>query len=1106
MGGQNSKSSVISYEEAVKRISEFEIRRIKEAFRKAATGSNGNFLSKNAFIDEVLCYHTPEKLADWIYYACGGTSKGINFKDLISALVLLTKGNQDEKIRFLWTLYSNDSNQLIIKNDFFKILQNEITYQNRERNSQNENHLTINTLSLFGNSLTSVTFDQFRSWILMHKDATIFSKWLLLDSSISLTSNNEAPTFYQSLAGVTHLEEKDICDLEKRFWQLKSFSLNGQLDLELLSQLLSPLFPTAAINGLFAAFDENCDGHIDFKELCCGISQSTRSPDVERIKFCFKVFDFDRDNTLNNSELEHMINVILDITAKCTMNVLKNVTFEKVLSDVKEFVGRNEKWCNTNQISESLAISQEDFLMWCVQSEINITQPLTDLLFEICHVIFGLRPQCKHLELCIVKGWLSREKLHGYEIGQFWYLVSADWWQKWLLYTTSNTQSTTVSPCSYCKSITTRPAIEYEYDESWNTSNLSESLNNSTDIGDSLSLSSGSSSTSLTRGSPGIIENMPLLAMNPYKHVPSLTGEGGKLKKEIPLVQHRDFELLPEKLYKALKSWYESTLDLPRQVIKPSSTEVLEIELYPVNLKIFKHQQPQQNSNQTSNHTNTWNTISSGYGALATSGYSSVSSQSNSTPKKYLAYLAAFSRLATVRQVTEFLCIRLKLKPDTVRIWHIPQNIDASYVLLEDETLSLEELGITDDNQILLELRNKDLTWPEEIQYLKISQNQTLVQDRRGTVASVQSFYALGVCGLHNLGNTCFMNAALQVLFNTKPLTEYFKQNLHLFELNIHNKMSTKGHLTMRYAELLKEILSAQTRSIAPIKFRFSVSKFAPQFTNGMQHDSQELLAWLLDTLHEDLNRVTEKPYIEIKDSNGRSDQLVAKEAYDAFLKRNNSVIVDLFYGQMKSKVACLTCNTESVRFEPFSLLSLPLPLENFVLCEVLLTKLNGEFPTKYAVKLNSDCKYWDLKNHLSELSNLEAASILICQVDSSQIKYIFTNDQKIISSSALNLYAYELPKIQEVEKTVVEKEVVGNNLKDIQRQKENGSSSKMNGNSTDNKKSQDNEKSVKVSRCFGTNSCMPTNLLCFKVRFSTIILIFYTLLFSFIYLCMYRE
>lgn len=63
------------------------------------TGSNVNLLNKNAFIDEVLCDNTPEKLTDWIFYACGGTSKGINFKDLLSALVLLTKGNQDEKIR-----------------------------------------------------------------------------------------------------------------------------------------------------------------------------------------------------------------------------------------------------------------------------------------------------------------------------------------------------------------------------------------------------------------------------------------------------------------------------------------------------------------------------------------------------------------------------------------------------------------------------------------------------------------------------------------------------------------------------------------------------------------------------------------------------------------------------------------------------------------------------------------------------------------------------------------------------------------------------------------------------------------------------------------------
>lgn len=65
-----------------------------------------------------------------------------------------------------------------------------------------------------------------------------------------------------------------------------------------------------------------------------------------------------------------------------------------------------------------------------------------------------------------------------------------------------------------------------------------------------------------------------------------------------------------------------------------------------------------------------------------------------------------------------------------------------------------------------------------------------------------------------------------------------------------------------------------------------------------------------------------------------------------------------------------------------------------------------------------------------------------------------------------------------------------------------------MNGTSAiDNKKSQDDKSvTVKVSRCFGTNSCMPTNLLCFKVRFSTIILIFFTRFYFHLFYVIHRE
>jgi len=79
-------------------VSDGELRRIREAFKRSA-GTNGNLLSKNAFVQEVLCEGTPVNIGDWLFQACGGSSKGIGFKDLISALVLITKGSQDEKIR-----------------------------------------------------------------------------------------------------------------------------------------------------------------------------------------------------------------------------------------------------------------------------------------------------------------------------------------------------------------------------------------------------------------------------------------------------------------------------------------------------------------------------------------------------------------------------------------------------------------------------------------------------------------------------------------------------------------------------------------------------------------------------------------------------------------------------------------------------------------------------------------------------------------------------------------------------------------------------------------------------------------------------------------------
>ena len=54
------------------------------------------------------------------------------------------------------------------------------------------------------------------------------------------------------------------------------------------------------------------------------------------------------------------------------------------------------------------------------------------------------------------------------------------------------------------------------------------------------------------------------------------------------------------------------------------------------------------------------------------------------------------------------------------------------------------------------------------------------------------------------------------------------------------------------------------------------IGKHAPQFVGYAQHDSQELLAFLLDGLHEDLNQVRDKPYVDmsIENENSRTDEV----------------------------------------------------------------------------------------------------------------------------------------------------------------------------------------------------------------------------------------
>ena len=155
------------------------------------------------------------------------------------------------------------------------------------------------------------------------------------------------------------------------------------------------------------------------------------------------------------------------------------------------------------------------------------------------------------------------------------------------------------------------------------------------------------------------------------------------------------------------------------------------------------------------------------------------------------------------------------------------------------------------------------------------------------------------------------------------------------------------------FGDLVKNMWSGRYSYVVPRNFKMAVGRFAPQFSGYQQHDSQELLTFLLDGLHEDLNRIKKKPYIEMNDSGNRPDEDVAAEAWEAYKKRNDSVILDLFHGLLKSTVVCPCCPKISVTFDPFSCLSLPLPVKKERQIEVRTTKTFNFFVNQLMYKVH---------------------------------------------------------------------------------------------------------------------------------------------------------
>ncbi|KAK9202689.1 hypothetical protein WN943_012940 [Citrus x changshan-huyou] len=486
---------------------------------------------------------------------------------------------------------------------------------------------------------------------------------------------------------------------------------------------------------------------------------------------------------------------------------------------------------------------------------------------------------------------------------------------------------------------------------------------------------------------PGPIDNSDIIQNG------NGSSEGDDLEVRRNLEEGQDYVLVPQQVWEKLFCWYKGGPALPRKMISEGIVNEKRVEVFPLCLKL-------------------------------------IDSRDNSQT------VIRLSKKASTRQLYEKVCKLRGIEQEKARIWDYfnkqrsTSPLDVSDQTLDDAMLQMDQdilLEVQVDNGISMDSTGNDLALvPIEPsrssltiaggpalsnghttsyrfnQYPSSSFGSTFMDmdDGYDSYNTAKKGEKGGLAGLQNLGNTCFMNSALQCLVHTPDLAQYFLGD-YSDEINTENPLGMHGELALAFGDLLRKLWSSGRTAVAPRAFKGKLARFAPQFSGYNQHDSQELLAFLLDGLHEDLNRVKQKPYIEMKDSGGRPDEEVANECWKNHKARNDSLIVDVFQGQYKSTLVCPVCSKVSITFDPFMYLTLPLPSTVTRTMTVTVFYANGSgLPMPFTVTLmkHGCCK--DLILALSTACCLKIdEGLLLAEVYNHQIFRFFENPAELISS-----------------------------------------------------------------------------------------------------------
>ena len=219
---------------------------------------------------------------------------------------------------------------------------------------------------------------------------------------------------------------------------------------------------------------------------------------------------------------------------------------------------------------------------------------------------------------------------------------------------------------------------------------------------------------------------------------------------------------------------------------------------------------------------------------------------------------------------------------------------------------------------------------------IKSSSRLTQLQPQKLTESKLEKYKNKGISGLANLGDTCFINALLQIISHTYELNELLNGDGYKSKLN----KCVESELLSAWDEL-RLLMWSENCTISPGGFIHAIRKTSKIKKNHMfstisQNDMPEFLTFLFDIFHTALKR---KVTMTIDGNPKNKRDKMAKMCYEMMQKEyteNYSEILNMFYGIHVSTltsvgvVGVAKSNDEylSIRPEPFMVISLPIPSE----------------------------------------------------------------------------------------------------------------------------------------------------------------------------------